>query len=65
MVTEYVGVVTGEAVMGANIFRDLFAGIRDVVGGRAAGYERSLRQARETALEEMVAKPSNWALTRL
>ena len=55
-VTEYVGVATGEAVLGANVFRDLFAGLRDIVGGRSAGYERSLRQARETALEEMVAK---------
>ena len=53
---EYVGVVTGEAVLGANVFRDVFAGLRDIVGGRAAGYERSLRQARETALEEMVAE---------
>jgi len=52
-VTEYVGVVTGEAVLGANVFRDLFAGLRDIVGGRSAGYERSLRQARETALQEM------------
>jgi uncharacterized protein YbjQ (UPF0145 family) len=55
-VTEYVGVVTGEAVLGANVFRDLFAGLRDIVGGRSAGYERSLRQARETAIEEMVAE---------
>jgi uncharacterized protein YbjQ (UPF0145 family) len=55
-VSEYVGVVTGEAVLGANVFRDLFAGLRDIVGGRSAGYERSLRQARETAIEEMVAE---------
>ena len=55
-VTEYVGVVTGEAVLGANVFRDLFAGLRDIVGGRSAGYERSLRQARETAIQEMVAE---------
>ncbi len=53
-VTEYRGVVTGEAVLGANVFRDLFAGLRDIVGGRSAGYERSLRQARETAIGEMV-----------
>jgi uncharacterized protein YbjQ (UPF0145 family) len=46
--------VTGEAVLGANVFRDLFAGLRDIVGGRSAGYERSLRQARETAIEEMM-----------
>ncbi len=55
-VSEYVGVVTGEAVLGANVFRDLFAGLRDIVGGRSAGYERSLRQARETAIDEMVAE---------
>ncbi len=55
-VSEYVGVVTGEAVLGANVFRDLFAGLRDIVGGRSAGYERSLKQARETAIEEMVAE---------
>jgi len=55
-VSEYVGVVTGEAVLGANVFRDHFAGLRDIVGGRSAGYERSLRQARETAIEELVAE---------
>jgi uncharacterized protein YbjQ (UPF0145 family) len=55
-VSEYVGVVTGEAVLGANVFRDLFAGLRDITGGRSAGYERSLREARETATEEMVAE---------
>ena len=55
-VSEYVGVVTGEAVLGANVFRDLFAGLRDIVGDRSAGCERSLRHARETAIEEMVAE---------
>ena len=55
-VTEYVGVVTGEAVLGANVFRDFFAGPRDIVDGRSAGYERSLRQARGTALEEMISE---------
>src|SRR5829696_5883175 len=55
-VSEYVGVVTGEAVLGANAFRDLFAGLRDIVGGRSAGYERSLREARDTALAEMVSE---------
>jgi uncharacterized protein YbjQ (UPF0145 family) len=55
-VTEYVGVVSGKAVLGANVFRDLFVGLRDIVGGRSAGYERSLRQARETAIGEMVAE---------
>ena len=55
-VSEYVGVVTGEAVLGTNIFRDLFAGLQDITGGRSAGYERSLREARETATGEMVAE---------
>jgi uncharacterized protein YbjQ (UPF0145 family) len=52
-ITAYLGVVTGEAVLGANLFRDLFAGIRDVVGGRAGSYEKELRRARETAFEEL------------
>ena len=56
-VAEYVGIVTDEAALGANAFRgDLFAGLGDIVGGRFAGYERSLREARETATEEMVAE---------
>jgi uncharacterized protein YbjQ (UPF0145 family) len=46
--------VTGEAILGANIFRDLFAGIRDIVGGRSAAYERELREAKRIALEEMM-----------
>ena len=50
---EYRGIVTGEAIMGANIFKDLFAGIRDIVGGRSATYERELRRARDIATEEM------------
>ena len=52
-IREYHGIVTGEAILGANIFRDMFAGIRDIVGGRSAGYEKSLAEARETALAEM------------
>lgn len=52
-IREYKGIVTGEAILGANIFRDLFAGIRDIVGGRSAAYERELRTARETAMSEM------------
>ena len=55
-VTEYLGVVTGETIIGANIFKDIFAGIRDIVGGRAGSYERVLSEARENALEEMAAK---------
>ena len=52
-IATYIGVVTGEAILGANIFRDLFAGIRDIVGGRSAAYETELRRAREIAMEEM------------
>ncbi|MGH7461673.1 MAG: heavy metal-binding domain-containing protein [Longimicrobiales bacterium] len=53
-VERYLGIVTGEAILGANIFRDLFAGIRDIVGGRSAAYEKELSQAREIAIGEMV-----------
>jgi uncharacterized protein YbjQ (UPF0145 family) len=52
-ITRYVGLVSGEAILGANIFRDLFAGIRDIVGGRSAAYEQELRKAKTLALEEM------------
>lgn len=52
-VQAYLGIVTGEAVIGANVFRDLFAGIRDVIGGRSGSYEEVFREARETALREM------------
>jgi len=48
-----IGVVTGEAIIGANIFRDLLAGVTNVLGGRATGYEKALRQARDIALSEM------------
>jgi uncharacterized protein YbjQ (UPF0145 family) len=50
---DYLGIVTGEVIVGANIFKDLFAGIRDVVGGRSGSYESTLRDARETALKEL------------
>ena len=49
----YHGVVTGEAILGANLFKDIFAGIRDIVGGRSAAYERELQKAREIAFEEL------------
>lgn len=52
-VADYLGVVTGEVIVGANIFKDLFAGIRDIVGGRSGSYESTLRDARATALEEL------------
>lgn len=53
-IIQYCGLVAGEAILGTNIFRDFFAEIRDIVGGRSAAYERSLREARETAIAEMV-----------
>lgn len=52
-VVEYLGLVSGEAIMGANIFADLFAGIRNVIGGRSAAYEKELRKAKDIALKEM------------
>jgi uncharacterized protein YbjQ (UPF0145 family) len=52
-IAKYHGIVTGEAILGANIFRDLFAGIRDIVGGRSAAYEKELRAAKEIAIQEM------------
>jgi len=52
-IVAYHGIVCGEAILGANIFRDLFAGIRDIVGGRSAAYEQELGKARTTALSEM------------
>lgn len=55
-VQQYKGVVVGEAVVGANIFRDLFASIRDIVGGRSGAYEKELEKAREAAFEEMEEK---------
>ena len=52
-IVKYVGLVSGEAILGANIFKDFFAGIRDIVGGRSAAYEKELRQAKEIAVQEM------------
>jgi uncharacterized protein YbjQ (UPF0145 family) len=52
-VTKYLGIVAGEAILGANLFKDLFAGIRDLVGGRSATYEKELQRARDIALEEL------------
>jgi len=53
-VTRYFGLVSGEAIMGANIFKDIFAGIRDIVGGRSAAYEKELRTAKDIAISEMM-----------
>ena len=52
-ISSYLGIVTGEAIVGANIFRDLFANIRDIVGGRSAAYEQELARARTIALDEL------------
>jgi len=52
-VVKYLGIVSGEAILGANIFKDFFAGIRDIVGGRSAAYEKELRRAKDIALQEM------------
>lgn len=55
-ITKYCGVVAGEAVLGANMFKDMFAGLRDIVGGRSGTYERELQRAREIAFEEMAER---------
>jgi uncharacterized protein YbjQ (UPF0145 family) len=52
-VTQYLGIVTGEVIIGANILRDFFAGVRDIVGGRTSSYERVLRDAKQSALQEL------------
>ncbi|MEM6908633.1 MAG: heavy metal-binding domain-containing protein [Pseudomonadota bacterium] len=55
-IQQYCGIVTGEVIIGANLFRDFFASIRDMVGGRSGSYERILREAREQAIEELQAE---------
>ena len=55
-VRRYLGVVTGEAILGANLFKDMFAGLRDIVGGRSGAYEKELRRAREIAFAELEAE---------
>ena len=52
-IVDYLGIVSSEAILGANIFRDLFAGVRDIVGGRSGAYEKELRRAKEIALQDM------------
>ena len=58
-VRDYLGIVTGEAIIGANIFKDLLAAVRDVVGGRSGAYERALSSAREDALREMANRAAD------
>ena len=53
-VSQYLGIVSGDAIVGANMFRDFFASVRDVVGGRAGGYEKALRGAKDSAIEDMI-----------
>ncbi|MBM4028359.1 MAG: heavy metal-binding domain-containing protein [Planctomycetes bacterium] len=52
-ITQYLGIVTGETIVGANIFKDIMAGIRDIVGGRSGAYENAFRRARQMAFDEM------------
>jgi uncharacterized protein YbjQ (UPF0145 family) len=53
-ITRYIGIVSGETILGANVFRDFMAGITDIVGGRSGAYEEELRRAKDTAIAEMV-----------
>ena len=55
-ITRHLGIVSGEAIMGANIFKDIFASIRDIVGGRSQAYEKELQRAKQIAIEEMTAE---------
>ena len=55
-INQYLGIITGEAILGANIFKDFFAGIRDIVGGRSASYEKELKEARRIAFSELEEK---------
>lgn len=56
VIKQYLGIITGEAILGANIFKDFFAGIRDIVGGRSASYEKELKEARRIAFSELEEK---------
>ena len=58
-IQDYLGIVTGEVIVGANLFRDLFANIRDIVGGRSGSYERILADARNQAIEELQAEAAS------
>lgn len=62
-IAEYKGIVTGEAILGANVFRDIFAGITDIIGGRSGAYEKSLAEARETALKELEERAADSGAT--
>lgn len=58
-IVEYIGIVTGETIIGANLFKDIFAQITDIVGGRASSYEKVLREAKDNALRELEANAGN------
>ncbi|MGR5178191.1 heavy metal-binding domain-containing protein [Vibrio parahaemolyticus] len=58
-IVAYKGVIAGEAILGANVFKDMFAGLRDIVGGRSGTYERELQHAREIALRELEQKAAD------
>jgi uncharacterized protein YbjQ (UPF0145 family) len=62
-VSQYLGIVTGEAIMGANVVRDIFASITDIVGGRSGAYEKKLREARDLAIKEMTASAQELGAT--
>jgi len=64
-ITRYCGIVTGEAILGANVFKDLFASIRDIVGGRSATYERELQRARDIALQELEQRARDMGATAI
>jgi uncharacterized protein YbjQ (UPF0145 family) len=64
-IRQYLGLVSGEAILGANIFRDIFANIRDIVGGRSAAYEQELRKAKDLAIEEMTAQAAAMGATAI
>jgi len=59
-IKDYYGIVSGEAILGANIFKDLFAGIRDIVGGRSKAYEEELRKAKAAAIDEMIQQAQDY-----
>ena len=58
-ISDYLGVIAGEAVMGANVFKDIFAGVRNIIGGRSGAYEKELEAAREAAFDDLTAKASD------
>ncbi len=64
-IIKYLGLVSGEAILGANIFKDFFAGIRDIVGGRSAAYEQELRKAKDIAIQGMIDEAVNLGATAI